>query len=379
MIPTSLHLIIHTYLYQTVHSQNYLLIERHIDVLNGYFSTNILQTGIENENNPNANTYCIIGTLISSRYLIDSTHYQFRLIYQYRNESVSNDTLIWTQTSWITEPVITGADLSEIDELDDNLQRRFRGLGLSNVSKSYLDGNGIETTDWWHAVASVIGTAGKDAIPAHIGRFAYSSSLFVLVPDTDTPTVGPSINPTVNPSVNPSLNPSAFPSVSPTVNPSYFPTSNSSTNPTSFPLITTTEFEDSLDSTELLSDSLSETPQNIVIVTAVAFGLWICCILTFIILQNCGIRKRLMKRWMERNIIPNMTETVRSTQSIESNGLSDYDVSIAPAGGMQSKPVGIGNRKMESGTRNVNNQNDDNVDCSALDSEGVQREGQITS
>lgn len=77
---------------------------------NTLFDAAVLTTGIENPTNSSANTYCIIGALEADDYLLDAGYYEFKLIYRYTDDS--NDTLIWTQTSWITDNNITGANLS---------------------------------------------------------------------------------------------------------------------------------------------------------------------------------------------------------------------------------------------------------------------------
>jgi len=156
------------------------MIERHRNVADGYFSSGA-SSGIENADNPDANTYCVIGALDSADYLQDGAHYEFKLIYKYSDGS--EDVLEWTQTSWLTAGSITGADLSKIvdsEANDDN--RRFRGLGRSNSGPTLLDGNG-NVPYWWHAVAS--NRAHNGGIPAHQSRIAYSSELWVRVPAAD--------------------------------------------------------------------------------------------------------------------------------------------------------------------------------------------------
>ena len=125
------------------------MIARHRDVSNGYFSSNLKNTGLENANDSESNTYCIIGALDVSDYMFDEgKYYEFKLIYFYSDGT--NDTLIWTQTSWITEETITGANLSKIEEsasIGDGV--RFRGLGLSTHSNTYLDGSGGHHYYWY--------------------------------------------------------------------------------------------------------------------------------------------------------------------------------------------------------------------------------------
>ena len=160
--------------YQT---SGYEMIERHLNVTEGYFSSNVITTGVENANNPDANTYCIIGDLDLAEYLQNEGYYEFILIYKYSDGQ--EDVLEWTQTSWLTDGYVTGADLSKItDSYTDEDGHWFRGLALSSTTGwTYLDGNGKATGDWWHAVASIKGYHG--GIPAHEGKIAYSSELWV--------------------------------------------------------------------------------------------------------------------------------------------------------------------------------------------------------
>ena len=154
----------------------FVLIERHRDVANGYFSTDVLSNGLENEDDPSANTYCIIGGLDSSDHLQSDGYYDLKLIYKYSDGT--EDVLEWTQSSWLTDSSVVGADLSKISsETVTGDCKVFDGLGLSNnVTLSYLDGN-ANGDCWYHAVAST--TAWSGGIPAHNGKAAYSSSLWI--------------------------------------------------------------------------------------------------------------------------------------------------------------------------------------------------------
>ena len=153
----------------------FVLIERHLNASNGFFSSDILSTGVENEGNPGANTYCIIGALNQSLYRQEDGYYELKLIYKYSNDT--DDVLEWTQTSWITEISITGANLTKIsDSYGDDDGASFRGLALSSSTLTYLDGNGAGAY-WYHAVAST--TAHMGGIPGHETKIAYSSSLWI--------------------------------------------------------------------------------------------------------------------------------------------------------------------------------------------------------
>ena len=157
----------------------FVLIERHRDVANGYFSTNVLTTGLENEDDPSANTYCIIGGLDSNDYLQSDGYYDLKLIYKYSNGT--DDVLEWTQTSWITEATITGADLTKIEDVYAGTYNwAFNGLGEASNGHNYLDGSG-SSHGWWHAVASstAITVDGVTGITGHQRRMAYSSALWI--------------------------------------------------------------------------------------------------------------------------------------------------------------------------------------------------------
>ena len=55
------------------------------------FSSDVITTGIENADNPDANTYCIIGAVDPDDYLFDGGYYSLKLIYKYEDDD--NDTL----------------------------------------------------------------------------------------------------------------------------------------------------------------------------------------------------------------------------------------------------------------------------------------------
>ena len=130
-----------------------VLIESHLNTSNGYFSSDVTSTGLENEDDPTANTYCIIGGLDSADWLFDDGYYSLKLIYRYTDGS--NDTLIWTQTSWITNDTIYGANLTLIDDdyAGTGNGKAFYGLGLSGATQTYLDGSASDHAFWYHAVA----------------------------------------------------------------------------------------------------------------------------------------------------------------------------------------------------------------------------------
>jgi len=160
----------------------YMLIERHLDVADGYFSSEGANSGIENADDPYANTYSIIGSLDESKYLLNGQYYAFKLIYEYTpgRYDITEDVLEWTQTSWLTESSVTGADLSNIDDSKaDNPKQAFAGLAKSSNAYTYLDGDSGTNNAWAHSVVTTELSYISDGIVGHEDRFAYGQSLWV--------------------------------------------------------------------------------------------------------------------------------------------------------------------------------------------------------
>ena len=156
--------------------EGFVLIQQQLGYANGYFSENVMFTGLENEHDPFANTYCIIGGLNPSDYLQSDRVYDLKLIYRYKDGT--KDVLKWTQKSWLTDYHVVGADLSKIvDAQSDSAAKKFRGLARSNSPATYLDGNGGAHSNRWHSVAST--EAWREGIPAHEGACAVISSLWI--------------------------------------------------------------------------------------------------------------------------------------------------------------------------------------------------------
>ena len=160
----------------------YMLIERHLDVADGYFTSEGANSGIENADDPYANTYSIIGALDESKYLLNGQYYAFKLIYEYTpgRYDITEDVLEWTQTSWLTESSVTGADLSNIDDSKaDNPKQAFAGLAKSSNPYTYLDGDNGDPNAWAHSVVTTELSYRSDDIVGHEDRFAYGQSLWV--------------------------------------------------------------------------------------------------------------------------------------------------------------------------------------------------------
>eukprot|EP01084_Bolivina_argentea_P240286 403718_1 len=176
---------------------NYELILDHKDIANGYFSTNLKTTGLENENDPTANTYSIIGNINPVDYLQSDGKYHLKLIFRYSDGS--EDILTWKQSSWITDSIITGADLSTIPTQTACSNCDFEGLGLSTESRTYLDGDGSKHSYWYQSVGqntafTMDSTYDHEYIPAFNEKMAFSESLFVLSVASST-TNAPALNP----------------------------------------------------------------------------------------------------------------------------------------------------------------------------------------
>ena len=78
----------------TLANDEWLMLYRHQNSLNGYFSYDVFSTGIENADDPDANTYCIIGQVNASDYLLPRGYYSLRLEYGYNDST--KDILEWT-------------------------------------------------------------------------------------------------------------------------------------------------------------------------------------------------------------------------------------------------------------------------------------------
>ena len=169
-------------------SDNYELILDHKNVTNGFFSTSLGITGLENENDPTANTYSIIGeftndTTLRNLYKDENGKCQFKLIYRYssgNNDTI--DTLIWKQSSWITDSTITDSEMISLPSCyngcDGNIA--FQGLGLSDLPSTwYLDGNG-GIVNAWNGVGQWRDYNG--GITGFNFQFAYSQSLYIHYP-----------------------------------------------------------------------------------------------------------------------------------------------------------------------------------------------------
>ena len=175
-----------------ISASRYKLLSDHKDVANGYFSSDIKMTGLENEDDPSANTYSVIGlfnnnSMLRNQYEDIDGNYAFKLIYRYSDGT--NDTLIWTQKSWIANETIIGANLSQIPDQTkkEHGYEKFKGLALAGYKSAYIDGSpgNVKT---YHSVGRIQEWEG--GIPGdRVNQSAYSSSLYILNPNVIIPDV----------------------------------------------------------------------------------------------------------------------------------------------------------------------------------------------
>ena len=152
---------------------------------NFYFSSNVRSTYNENEGNPDANTFSMVGDLTANNdYLSlrgDDGKYQFKLIYTYA--SGLPDELIWKQSSWLTSSTILGYEpisipTETVSTCNTYAGCKFIGLGYSTSGATFIDGTGGHHGDWWHSVGS-IQQYGHLTSPGHNARYAKTEALYV--------------------------------------------------------------------------------------------------------------------------------------------------------------------------------------------------------
>eukprot|EP01084_Bolivina_argentea_P126701 224279_1 len=221
----------------------YELLSHLLDFNNGLFDPTVRNTGLENENNISANTYCKIGTFdYTNPNYIDSTgKYNFKLVFL--NVNFSIDEIIWKQTSWITETIIVGFEPISMSDQSAFIgtSKEFKGLAYSESSSAYLDGNGQET-DWFNPIGPSNtwygGIPGYAAVANTRYAVAYYFYIYSFHKVTAGPTSDPTIVPTFMPSKYPTNNPTESPTEIPSKSPTKFPSIMPSTmSPTTYPSI----------------------------------------------------------------------------------------------------------------------------------------------
>ena len=150
-----------------------MLILNHKDVSNGLFDSSVRDTGLENDADPSANTYSIIGALNADEWRRADGRFWFEIVFKNNDGSTGN--LTWAQESWLTEATIVGADLFGVpDQTSFYWQAKFWGLGLSSASGStYLDGEGGASAWYFNSVGTI--QTWNGGIPAFNEKVAYGS------------------------------------------------------------------------------------------------------------------------------------------------------------------------------------------------------------
>ena len=225
----------HDFCITEIHTDELIL--EHKDTASGYFSTSIRTTGLENEDDPTANTYSIIGNLNATEYLDNNGDYLFKMIYYNDDDAISdgnpeNYTLIWKQSTWLTETGVQGYQGISIPTLTVPRAARsfyFVGLSLSSYSSYvYLDGIPAGISSYRNS-AGYFGTS-SDNIPAYNHAFATGQQLFIWndkdCPTTKPPTTGaPTSETTTNAGTTKDTT-----TESPIIEPSILPTANPTTS-----------------------------------------------------------------------------------------------------------------------------------------------------
>ena len=145
------------------------------DVRKNYFSSSMLQSGLENEDDPSANTYSVVGAVDSARYLHAGGYYQFKLRYVFADEGEA--VFVWRQTSWLTERAVSGYEV-----IESPAGFEFNGLMRSHSPYSYLDG--YDGPWWYHAVGCARNWQGGIPVGPH-NPSALSEELYVYPAQID--------------------------------------------------------------------------------------------------------------------------------------------------------------------------------------------------
>ena len=153
------------------------------DVADGLFTSGMLATGLENENNPEANAHSIIGTLHRGDLMHGSGYYMFKM--HYKLLSGEEQLYTWRQSSWMTDSTVAGYTPVDIPER----YPAFIGLHKSPSPYTYLRGSGGSAGGWYNPVGAVRvwGTGARAGIPvATIGSVdlvATSQKLYIYEPE----------------------------------------------------------------------------------------------------------------------------------------------------------------------------------------------------
>eukprot|EP01083_Nonionella_stella_P063963 166270_1 len=303
-----------------------ILILRLQDIANGFFSSEITTTGIENPGDENANTYSIIGILNPQDFINPNGEYEFYLVY-----SSSDATLRWAQTSWLTDSFGTGTCSGASGDLcayapgfreiqfdppqTESNNDAFYGLGISDTIDGvncYLDGTSLDD-DFWNCVGAIQDWNGFIAgynRGQHTGEALYvckpltNDPTTATLKPTDIPTSAPTNNPTSNPMNDPTPNPTKKPTPYPTNNPTANPTTDPTQNPTDNPTINPTSVptdnptlvptNDPTIANISTQSQLSEprTPIDIIMVALLILVTVLCIVTIFVLMLFMTLRKQ---------------------------------------------------------------------------------------
>jgi len=164
---------------------NWQLIARQVDSDNftdgthELFLDNASTTYLQNENDNSSSTFMSIGNLTPSNYVSDGK-YKFRLEWDGKTAaSLDNKSVIWTQTSWLTDSTVAGFQEIGTSGYVDNSSKGFAGLEKSGIPTScVIDGN---PGGWFHCVGAIVRWQG--GIPAPKGTVASSMHLYIWAPE----------------------------------------------------------------------------------------------------------------------------------------------------------------------------------------------------
>eukprot|EP01083_Nonionella_stella_P005153 14967_1 len=163
-------------------AQQWQVILDHKSTSDGFFDVSLKSTGLEHEDDPEANTYSIIGLFdeyTRSQYIVDGCYYSFRLQYvDIADDSI--DVIEWRQRVWITE---SATDLQS-DRINSEDYPYFTGVGASDFpNNAYLDGNG-HAASWWFSVGVYSGYTAAQGLPSirSSSKIAKSQTLWIWKP-----------------------------------------------------------------------------------------------------------------------------------------------------------------------------------------------------
>eukprot|EP01084_Bolivina_argentea_P032645 60417_1 len=159
------------------------LILSHKDVSSGFFDNTFPSTGIENPENPSANTFSIVGSIADyeSKYQSEDGFYRFMLDYTVLSNN-KNIHIEWKQSSWIAQPNIIGyVPINVPVQTTAEEGAMFSGLGKSSQPENtYLDGTGSDHLWWYNAVGAI--HAYNNGFPCFNKQICKSVELNVLLP-----------------------------------------------------------------------------------------------------------------------------------------------------------------------------------------------------